>query len=73
MTRLFLVTALLLTVLIASDCGLLYTDIRLPRAYHSATPSDVKTHPADKIASGEACNQRFSTSSPGAMRATLPL
>jgi hypothetical protein len=29
----------------------------LPRAYHSATPSDVKTHPADKIASGEACNQ----------------
>jgi TRL-like protein family len=57
MARLFLVMTLLLTVLIASGCGLLYTDIRLPRAYHSATPSDVKTHPADKIASGEACNQ----------------
>jgi len=36
-------------------CGLLYTNIRLPRAYRSAAPSEVKSTGSDKAVSGEAC------------------
>ncbi len=39
-----------------SGCGILYTNIRVPRAYRSATPADVKSSPSDPIVSGEACN-----------------
>lgn len=38
-------------------CGLLYTDVRLPRAYRSATPADVASGPADRAVTGEACNR----------------
>ena len=38
-------------------CGALYTDIRVPRAYRSAAPSDVKAMPSDGTVSGEACYQ----------------
>jgi len=38
-----------------SGCGLLYTDVRLPRAYRSAAPSEVKSAGSDKAVSGEAC------------------
>lgn len=46
-----------LTALALAGCGLLYTDVRVPRAYRSATPSDVKPAVADQTASGEACYQ----------------
>lgn len=40
-----------------SGCGLLYTDVRVPRAWRSATPADVKARPQDEQASGRACNR----------------
>jgi len=35
--------------------GCLYTDIRVPRAYRSSTPSDVKAATTDTQVSGQAC------------------
>ncbi len=35
--------------------GCLYTNVRAPRAYRSATPADVKASPTDPIVSGESC------------------
>jgi len=40
-----------------TGCGLVYTDVRVPRAYRSATPSDVRPQPADQAVSAEACYQ----------------
>lgn len=40
-----------------TGCGLLYTDVRVPRAYRSATPGDVKPTPTDPGVTGEACYQ----------------
>lgn len=51
---------LLLVPLIAgllSGCGLLYTDIRLPRAYRTAVPSEVKSTPEDPSVKGRACSR----------------
>ncbi len=48
---------MLIGVITVSGCGLLYTDIRLPRAYRSATPSDIKVTPNDTLVTGEACNR----------------
>src|ERR1700679_279364 len=51
---------LLLTPLLAaatSACGILYTDVKLPRGYRSATPSDVKTAPDDPTVSGRSCSR----------------
>jgi hypothetical protein len=42
---------------VVAGCGLLLTDVRVPRAYRSATPGDVKATPGDLTASGEACYQ----------------
>ena len=39
-----------------SACGLLYTDVKVPRGYRSATPSDVKTAPDDPTVSGQSCS-----------------
>jgi hypothetical protein len=39
--------------------GCLYTDVRSPRAYRSATPSELKTTPTDAVLTGSACNQYF--------------
>lgn len=36
--------------------GCLYADVRWPRAYRSATPSDVKAAAADPVVSGTSCN-----------------
>lgn len=41
---------------LASGCGILYTNVQVPRSYRSATQADVKTDPADKTVTGEACN-----------------
>lgn len=46
-----------LAILTLAGCGLLYTDVRAPRAYRSATPSDVKAAPTDQTVSGQACYQ----------------
>jgi hypothetical protein len=50
---------LLVPVLAAatSACGILYTDVKVPRGYRSATPSDVKTSPDDLSVSGETCSR----------------
>jgi hypothetical protein len=40
-----------------SACGLLYTDVKAPRGYRSATPSDVKTAPDDPMVKGESCSR----------------
>lgn len=53
-TRLRLMLAM---VLLLSGCGLLYTDIQIPRAYRSASPIDVVAKASDTIVTGEGCNQ----------------
>ncbi len=55
-----IITRLILAALVgvmAIGCGALYTDIRVPRAYRSATPSDVRATPSDESVVGEACYQ----------------
>ena len=47
----------ILALLLLSGCGIIYTDIEVPRAYRSATPIDVESKPTDKIVIGESCNQ----------------
>lgn len=49
-------TWLVLAWLVTSGCGLLYTNVHVPRAYRSATPVDVTSKASDKIVTGEACN-----------------
>jgi hypothetical protein len=51
--------ALLIPLLAAalSSCGLLYTDVKAPRGYRSATPADVKTSPDDPSVSGKSCSR----------------
>jgi hypothetical protein len=50
---------LFLTVLGAglAGCGLLYTDIKVPRGYRTATPAEVKASPDDPLVTGRACNR----------------
>lgn len=40
-----------------SACGILYTDVKAPRGYRSATPSDVKTSPEDPSVTGQSCSR----------------
>ncbi len=47
---------LMLISLFLGSCGLLYTDVQVPRAYRSASPVDVKATPSDKTVVGESCN-----------------
>ena len=42
-----------------SGCGILYTNVHTPRAYRTATPSEVKSTPQDEMASGKACAHSF--------------
>ncbi len=42
---------------LTSACGILYTDVRGPRAYRSSTPSEVKAAPTDEIVTGQSCAQ----------------
>ena len=44
-----------LALLTLSGCGLVYTNVRVPRSYRSATPMDVKSKDTDTEVSGEAC------------------
>jgi hypothetical protein len=49
--------ALLVSCLALSSCGLLYTDIKVPRGYRTAAPSEVKASPDDPVVTGTACNR----------------
>jgi hypothetical protein len=40
-----------------AGCGILYTNIRLPYSYNSATPSDVHGDKEDPLVTGQSCNQ----------------
>lgn len=50
------ITALLFFSFYLSGCGLIYTNVEVPRSYRSATPADVRAEKTDKIVTGEACN-----------------
>lgn len=49
--------ALLFAAASLSSCGLLYTDIKVPRGYRTATPAEVKASPDDPTVTGKACNR----------------
>ena len=51
------ILALALAAFTLGGCGILYTNVRYPLSYRSATPSDIKAGKTDKIATGQACNQ----------------
>lgn len=53
--RRFFFSALLFPLL--TGCGILYTNVQLPRAYRSATPGEVKAQKNDPAVSAEACNR----------------
>lgn len=40
-----------------SSCGILYTDIKVPRGYRTATPADVKSASDDPTVTGMSCNR----------------
>jgi TRL-like protein family len=52
-----IVVGIALFSLSLGGCGLIYTNVHVPRAYRSATSGDVPNGKTDKIVSGEACNQ----------------
>ncbi len=47
---------MVLAALLLSGCGLIYTNVHVPRAYRSASPVDVESKASDKIVTGEGCN-----------------
>ncbi len=55
--KLYGIAAFLSLPLMLAGCGLIYTNVRVPRAYRSATPSEVKNLPTDPSLTGKACNQ----------------
>ncbi len=48
---------LIMTVSSLASCGLLYTDVKVPRGYRTATPAEVKATPEDPTVTGKACNR----------------
>ena len=40
-----------------SSCGLIYTNVKVPRGYRTATPAEVKSAPDDPTVTGKACNR----------------
>ena len=48
---------LLLAVATLSSCGILYTNIKVPRGYRTATPAEVKSSAQDPTVTGQACNR----------------
>ncbi len=48
---------LALLALTLSSCGIFYTDIKVPRGYRTATPSEVKSAPDDPTVTGKSCNR----------------
>ena len=50
-----LLAPLLACVVALSGCGIIYTNVKVPRAYRTAVPSEVKADPADPTVTGKAC------------------
>ena len=50
-----LCSVVILAAVVLTGCGLIYTGVRVPRAYRSASPADVKASPADRPVTGESC------------------
>lgn len=48
---------LILLAPLLAGCGILYTDVKVPRGYRSATPSEVKAAPDDPLLTGRACQR----------------
>ena len=46
----------LIGLVFMSGCGILVTDVRLPYAYRSATPADVKASKDDPMVTGQSCS-----------------
>ena len=46
----------ILAIFSLSGCGMIYTNVHIPRAYRSATPGDITGEKTEKIVTGEACN-----------------
>lgn len=44
-----------LTTSLLGGCGILYTDVKVPRAYRTAVQSEVKASADDPIVNGRAC------------------
>lgn len=40
-----------------SGCGILYTDVKVPRGYRSATPVEVKSSASDPTLTGKSCQR----------------
>lgn len=40
-----------------TGCGLIYSNVRAPYGYNTATPADVAASETDETVTGEACNQ----------------
>lgn len=49
--------ALFLAAATLASCGILYTDIKVPRGYRTATPLEVKSAPDDPTVTGQSCNR----------------
>lgn len=45
-----------LCAVLFSGCGILYTNIRVPYQYRTATPSEVKASPDDPTVEGKSCD-----------------
>ena len=48
---------LLLAAGTLASCGALYTYIKVPRGYRTATPAEVKSAPDDPTVTGQSCNR----------------
>lgn len=54
MRKLFLLP---LFAVLLGGCGILYTDIKVPRGYRTSSPSEVKSTAEDPTVTGKACNR----------------
>ena len=55
--RYILSLCLALTPFVLSSCGLIYTNIKVPRGYRTSSPSEVKSASDDATVTGKACNR----------------
>jgi len=53
--RLAVLSGALMSLLMLNGCGLLYTNVRVPYSYRSATPMDVHATKDDVTLTGHAC------------------
>ena len=56
MRRIVFFPVLAASFALLGGCGLIYTDVKVPRAWRSATPIDVKAQASDETVSGRSCS-----------------